>query len=166
MHTIGVYLIFVAVVWRGVVISIDEPYLNLVTGLLAAYGLLLLAETWFIRYKSIFQSRYIQLAYLLLQSIIVVGLLIVSAHGDVFALLFIPLSIDAVSFFGRRLGYLCIAVFSLAIITALLFSEEGRTFGFTMGGFFSGMCFLFGGYSSQVRKAGCSGNPRSPEKRH
>lgn len=153
MRTIGMYLIFVAVVLRGMVISIDEPYLGAVSGLLAAYGLLLLAESWIIHHRPLSQSQSAQLMYLLLQSVIVVGLLIVSSYGDVFALLFIPLSLDAVTFFGRRFGYLCIAFFSLALTTALLFSDEGRTFGLTMGVFFSGMCFLFGGYSSQVRKA-------------
>jgi signal transduction histidine kinase len=153
MRNAGVYLIFAAVALRGVVISIDEPYFNAALGFLAAYGLLLFTETWIIHRKPLFQSRYAQLIYQLLQSIIVIGLLIVSAHGDVFALLFIPLSLDAVTFFGRRFGYLSIAIFSLALTTALLFSDEGRTFGFTMGVFFSGLCFLFGGYASQVQKA-------------
>lgn len=153
MRMIGVYLIFAAVVVRGLVISMDEPYLSRVSGLLTAYGLFLFAETWLIRYRTLFQFRSAQLTYLLLQSIIAIGLLIVCSYGDVFALLFIPLSLDAVSFFGRRTGYLCITVLSLALTTALLFSEEGLSFGLTMGGFFSGLCFLFGGYASQVRKA-------------
>lgn len=153
MRTIGVYLIFAAVVVRGLVISMEEPNLSLVSGLLTAYGLFLFAKSWFIRYRTLFESRYAQLTYLLLQSFIAIGLLIVSSYGDVFALLFIPLSLDAVSFFGRRVGYLCITVFSLALTIALLSSEEGLPFALTMGVFFSGLCFLFGGYASQVQKA-------------
>lgn len=153
MRTIGVYLIFAAVVLRGVVISMDRPYFMVILELLAAYGAFLFLETWIIHRKPLFQSRYTQLSYLLLQSAIVISLLSLSDYGDVFVLLFIPLSLDAVSFFGRRLGYLCIAVFSLAFTATLLFSEESLPFGLTMGIFFSGMCFLFGGYVNQVQKA-------------
>jgi signal transduction histidine kinase len=153
MRKIGVYLIFAAVALRGAVISANEPYFYVILALLVAYGLFLFIETWSIRQQSLLQSRYLQLTYLILQSTIVLGLSSISAHGDVFALLFIPLSLDAVSFFGRRVGYLCIAVFSLALTTALLFSEEGPPFALTMGVFFSGMCFLFGGYANQVQKA-------------
>jgi hypothetical protein len=46
MRTIGVYLIFAAVVLRGAVVAADEPYFTAVLGLLAAYGLLLFVETW------------------------------------------------------------------------------------------------------------------------
>ncbi len=153
MRVIGVYAIFFAVVWRGSAISIDEPTSGVVVGFLTAYGLLLSVETWLSRYKPICRLRYAQWAYLFLQSVSVIGLLIVSARGDVFALLFIPLSLDAVTFFGKQLGYLCIAIFSLALTTALLFSAVGWLFGLAMGILFSGMCFLFGGYSIQVCKA-------------
>ncbi len=153
MRTAGVYLIFAAVALRGAVVSMDAPYFTAVLGFLAVYGLLLFAETWIIHRKISFQSRYAQLAYLLLQSALVLGLLIVSDYEDFFALLFVPLSLDAVSFFGRRVGYINIAFFSLILTTALLFSGEGRVFGLAMGGLYSGVCFLFGGYAHQVLKA-------------
>jgi signal transduction histidine kinase len=159
MHTIGVYLIFAAVAVRGVVVSMDAPYLAAALGLLAAYGLLLFAETWIIHAGTDFKvSRLWSLrtgatSYLLIQSALAIGLLAVSRLEDFFALLFIPLSLDAVSFFGRRYGFACIAVFSLALTGALLFSEEGQLFGLAMGGLYSGMCFLFGGYAHQVQKA-------------
>ncbi|HLA08537.1 MAG TPA: histidine kinase dimerization/phosphoacceptor domain-containing protein, partial [Anaerolineales bacterium] len=155
MRTIGVYLIFAAVALRGAVVSMDAPYLTSVLGFLAVYGLLLLAETRIIQRKSsaLFQSRTSQVIYLFLQSALVLGLLAVSQLEDFFALLFIPLSLDAVSFFGRRFGFLCIALFSLALSTALFFSVEGPPFGLAMGGLYSGVCFLFGGYAHQVLKA-------------
>jgi signal transduction histidine kinase len=68
-------------------------------------------------------------------------------------LLFIPLSLDAVSFFGRRTGFLSIAIFSLAMFVTLLFSDVGPLFGLVMGILYSGVCFLFGGYADQVQKA-------------
>ena len=153
MRTMGVYLIFAAVALRGAVVTSDAPYFTQVLWLLAVYGLFLFIESWVIHRKPSIQSRYAQLIYLFLQAVLVIGLLIVSDYEDFIALLFIPLSLDAVTFFGRRFGYLCIAIFSLALSEALLFSEEGRIFGLAMGGLYSGMCFLFGGYASQVQKA-------------
>ena len=153
MRTAGVFLIFAAVALRGTVVTSDAPYFMAVLELLAAYGLLLLAETWMIHRKSAFQSRYTKLIYLLLQSALVIGLLVVSEYEDFFANLFIPLSLDAVSFFGRRFGYYCIAMFSLALTSTLFFSDQGQIFGLAMGGLYSGVCLLFGGYASQVLKA-------------
>jgi signal transduction histidine kinase len=153
MRTAGIFLIFAAVALRGAVVTSDAPYFMAVLELLAAYGLLLLAETWMIHRKSAFQSRYTKLIYLLLQSALVIGLLVVSEYEDFFANLFIPLSLDAVSFFGRRFGYYCIAVFSLALTSTLFFSDQGQIFGLAMGGLYSGVCLLFGGYASQVLKA-------------
>ncbi len=153
MRTIGVYLIFAAVALRGAVILYSDSQFGAVLAFLAAYGLLLLAETWITHRKPFVQSRSAQLAYLLLQSALVIGLLTVSNYEDFFALLFIPLSLDAVSFFGRRSGFVCIAFYALAMTGALLFSDEGQLFGLAMGGLFSGMCFLFGGYAHQVLRA-------------
>ena len=172
MRTIGVYLIFAAVTLRVAVVLSDEPEFFVVIALLAAYGLLLVGETWLMRRKPVrfLQSPKSQLAYLFLQSILVIGVLIISTYEDFLALLFIPFSLDAVFFFGRRYGFVCIAVFSLAMTGALLFSEEGPLFGLAMGAFYSGMCFLFGGYAHQFRKpkrptnriSVCSTNCRSP----
>ena len=155
MRAIGVYLILAAVTVRGVVVTSDSPYFIPVLGLLAAYGLLLIAETWIIhrRPQDWHPSRVIQFIYLLLQSAIVIGLLAISGYEDFFANLFIPLSLDAVSFFGRRFGFICIAAFSLALTGTLFFSNEGQIFGLAMGGLYSGVCFLFGGYAAQVLKA-------------
>jgi signal transduction histidine kinase len=72
---------------------------------------------------------------------------------DFFANLFIPLSIQAVFFFGRRFGFLCIAFFSLAMAGPLLNSEEGTLFGLAMVFLYTGTNYLFGGYAYQVEKA-------------
>jgi signal transduction histidine kinase len=76
-----------------------------------------------------------------------------SAYEDFFNLLFISLSLDAVAFFGRRFGYFWIALFSIAILSVMQFSEQGQLFGLAMGILYSGICFLFGGYAYQVLKA-------------
>ncbi len=155
MRTAGVYLIFAAVALRGMVNFKDAPQLGALAGFLATYGLFLFVETWLSRrkYPGFLHSQTVRVAYLLLQSGLVLTLLVISTLEDFFALLFIPLSLDAVSFFGRRFGFLWIAVFSLTFTTALLFSDEGQAFGLAMGGLYSGVCFLFGSYADQVLKA-------------
>jgi signal transduction histidine kinase len=155
MRTAGVFLIFAAVLLRGVVVFTDNSRFAAVAGFLTAYGFLLFLETWFTRRKpsTFIQSRASQVTYLILQSGIVIGLLSVSYLEDFFALLFIPLSLDAVASFGRRAGFAGIALFSIALTSTLFFSDEGQIFGLTMGGLYSGVCFLFGGYAHQVLKA-------------
>jgi signal transduction histidine kinase len=155
MRTIGVYLIFAAVALRGIVMFIGEPQFPALVLFLMLYGVLLFFESWSIRNKSfkLFQSPAGQISYLVLQSVLVIGLLAISTWEDYFALLFIPLSLDAVAFFGQRVGFLCIGSFSLLLTMALLFADEGPAFGFAMGMLYSGMCFLFGGYAHQVLKA-------------
>lgn len=155
MRTAGIFLIFTAVVLRAAVVLSDEPEFPVIIALLAGYGLLLFGKIWLMGRKPLryLQSSNFQLAYLFLQSLLVIRVLITSTYEDFLALLFIPLSLDAVSFFGRRVGYTIIAIFSLAMILTFLFSDEGRLFGLTMGILYSGLCFLMGGYAFQVQKA-------------
>lgn len=164
MRTAGVYLIFAAVTLRVAVLFSEDERLSAVLGLLAVYGLLLFAETWMSRAamdSKVFAKQAGSAGfwmpgaaiYLLVQSILVIWLLDVSTYEDFFALLFVPLSLAAVSFFGRRFGFWWIAAFSVALISVMLFSAQGRLFGLAMGGLYSGICFLFGGYAHQVLKA-------------
>lgn len=155
MASLGVYLIFAAVALRGTVLFVDKPQFNAVLALLAVYGLLLLVETQMVHYRSsaASQSRSIQLAYLGLQCALVIALVIITTYEDFFALLLIPLSLDAVAFFGKRYGFLFIAFLTLILTGTLLFSKDGQIYGLAMGAFFGGMCFLFGGYAHQVYKA-------------
>ena len=155
MLLIGVFLIYAAVVLRAAVVVSIEPEFPVVIVLLAGYGLLLIGKAWPLRQKShnLLQSPKIQLSYLFLQSVLVIAALISSSYEDFIATLFIPLSLDAVSFFGRQDGFISIAIFSLAMIATLLFSDVGPVFGLVMGIMYSGICFLIGGYAYQVQKA-------------
>ena len=155
MQTIGMYLIFAAVVSRAAVVLSGRSEFPFVLALLASYGLLLLGETWFVPGKPLryLASPEAQLAYLVLQSVLVIMALILSSYEDFLAMLFVPLSLQAVSFFGRRVGYTIIGILSLAMILTLLFSDVGELFGLAMGILYSGVCFLFGGYAHQVQKA-------------
>jgi signal transduction histidine kinase len=155
MRTVGVYLIYAAVVLRAAVVLSDEPVFAIILVLLAGYGLLLSGRTWLIHHKSFcfLKSSTSQLAYILLQSFLGLNILRIGNYEDFLALLFVPLSLDAVSFFGRRLGYITIALLSLTMIMTLLFSYVGWLFGLAMGIMYSGVCFLIGGYAYQVQKA-------------
>lgn len=155
MPALGVYLIYAAVVLRATVILADEPEFPIIAALLAGYGLLLIGKTWMVHSKLLQapQPPASQVAYLFLQSLLVIGILVTGSYEDFLAMLFIPLSLDAVSFFGRRVGYFTITIFSLAMTVTLLFSDVGRLFGLVMGILYSGLCFIVGGYAYQVQKA-------------
>jgi signal transduction histidine kinase len=157
---------------RALVVFPYDPQRSQAVVLLAIYGLLLFAEPWIIRLgggrlsepaeseqplskveaRSLF-SVWLPVGYLVLQTGLVVGVMRILPPEDFFANLFIPLSIQAVFFFGRRLGFMCIAFFSLAMVVPLLNSEEGTLFGLAMIFLYSGTNFLFGGYAYQVEKA-------------
>jgi signal transduction histidine kinase len=156
MRTAGKFLIFSAVFLRTVVVLSGAAEFQVILILLTAYGLFMIAETWLVHrseQRDFIKSPGIQLTYLSLQSVLVLGLLLVSNYVDFLAELFIPISLDAVSFFGRRVGFRLISVFSVAMTGVLLFSPEGPLFGFAMGVLYSGLCFVFGAYASQVQKA-------------
>lgn len=155
MRTAGKLLIFSATGLRAVVVISDDPEFRVVIALLAAYGLLLISETWMIHRRRpwFVKSRKAQLLYLFLQSLLVLGLLIASNYEDFLAELFIPLGLDAVSLLGRSLGFRVIMVFSLAMTGVLLFSPQGPVFGLAMGILYSGLSFIFGGYAGQIENA-------------
>jgi signal transduction histidine kinase len=151
MLNLGVFLIYAAVFLRAAVVVSGKPEFPVVMALLAVYGVLLTAKTWLVRRGS--PPRGLQLSYLCLQAILTIAILITSFYEDFIAMLFVPLSLDAVSFFGRRAGFASIGVFSLATIATLLHSHIGPLFGLTMGILYSGVCFLVGGFAFQVQKA-------------
>ena len=195
MRTAGVFLIFGAVALRGVVVFAGDSRLGAIFLLLAAYGLLLLAETWISRrppslsllplwesdggkasipasdgVKATRKKHYLhalrglrgskdqggvllRLLYLFLQSTLAIVLLVLTGYEDFFAMLFIPLSLSAVAFFGKSWGLVGISALSLALTSTLLSSDVGLLFGLVMGILYSGICFLFGGYALQVLKA-------------
>ena len=157
-------MIFAAVALRGAGLFWGNDRFGAVMGLLAAYGLFLIVKIWLFHATSgdvalrantdskVFAKHagsarlwtFSKVAYLLLQSTIVVLLLDKSTYEDFFNLLFISPSLDAVAFFGRRSGYVWITAFSIAILSVMQFSEQGQLFGLAMGILYSGICFLFG----------------------
>ena len=166
MRTAGVYMIYAAVVLRGWERLPRMRYPGLVVALLAMHGLLLLIETCLTQRRALpspaAASRveawspspaWLPFLYLLLQAGLVTGLLLNWVVQDFYALLFMALSMQAVLFFGRRLGFLCITAFTLAMAGPLAAAEEGWLFGLVMMLNYGGLCFLLGGYAHQVGQA-------------
>lgn len=156
----GVTLIYAAVALRALVYYAGDPLAPLAITMLAIYGLLLFAGPRIIQRPSAMQggptwrqAPILPFAYLLLQSGLVIALLYVPVTLDFIAILFIPLSLEAVLYFGRRIGFLWIAAFCLAMVGPLMATEDGPIFGIAMTVLFGGLCFLFGGYAYQVQKA-------------
>jgi signal transduction histidine kinase len=171
MRIVGVYLIYVAVVLRGMVRLPEMRHPELVVALLALYGLLLLVETWMIERKPLrfaaaadpgstpkveglpLRPRWLPFAYLLVQSSLVIGLLLNRPVQDFYALLFMALSLQAVLLLGTRAGFLYITGLTLAMAGPLAASQEGWFFGVVMVVEYGGLCFLVGGYAHQVGQA-------------
>jgi signal transduction histidine kinase len=166
-YTAGIWLIYAGVVMRVLVRYAGLPQRGLVALLLALYGLLLFAEPWI---RNRFASgepgltptqplgragnrRWPLALYLALQAGLVIGLFCIPPHVDFPAGLFIPLSLQAVFYFGRRIGFLCIALFPPAMFVALTGNAKGWPFALIMSCFAGGLCFLFGSYADQVQKA-------------
>jgi signal transduction histidine kinase len=155
-YTAGIWLIYAGVVLRVWVRYAGLPQRGLVMLLFALYGLLLLLEPFLRTRVSSDKSglwRWLAALYLLVQAGLVVALFSVPPHADLFAGLFVPLSLQAVLFFGRRLGFVCIAIFPVAMFVSLIAGARGWPFSLIMSLFAAGLFFLFGSYAHQVQKA-------------
>jgi signal transduction histidine kinase len=152
------YLVYVAVALRGLVRLAGEPWFGLAAVLLVLFGLFLVLAETFLRNEdsspgSANPGVWLRVFYMLLQSGLVVGLLLVPPTLDYFGLLFVPLSMQAVFFFGPRLWLLWIGLFFLAMAGPMLIHENGWVFGLTMTVLNTGYCLLFSGYARQVQRA-------------
>jgi signal transduction histidine kinase len=145
----AVYLILASVIIRALVMFDRQPRLTALA-LLVVYGILLVVYqqrgAWFAA------DRYRGVVYLGLQSLLVIGLILIPPHYDYFPLLFIPLSLSAVELLGRRLGFMWITAFVLVMlwqyVIAVRFLRQINSVdwstGLAMTMLFGAMCFLVG----------------------
>jgi signal transduction histidine kinase len=158
MRSVGVFLIHAGVTLRCLVRLPRMQHPGWVIALLALNAALLIIEAWLSRRRAAHPAETpafdvdLRPVYLLLQAAIITGLLLNRPTQDFFALLFIPISLSAVLFYGKR-GFLWIAAFTVALAVPLITSKSGWRFGMVMALNYGGLCFLFGGYAYQVRKA-------------
>jgi len=107
------YLILASVIIRAWVMFGGQPRLR-VMALLAVFGVLLFTyrqrRAWFAA------DRRRAVLYLGVQTLLVIGLILIPPHFDYFPLLFIPLSLSAVELLGRRFGFMWIAGFMIVML--------------------------------------------------
>jgi signal transduction histidine kinase len=102
------------------------------------------------------QGKYVpwfRIGYLVIQSGLIIGILFIPTLNDFGAMLFIPISLQAVLFFGRRLGNFCILFFAITMVAILIRSGEEFPGGLVMALLFGGICFLAGGYAHLITVA-------------
>jgi len=156
MRTAAIALIVAAVGIRALVWYRTGPYWCLVLGLLILYVCLLFGEPFLKRAWGRGQKgrlKWLQVIYLLVQTGLVMGLLLVPPLNDFPALLFIPLSLQAVMFCQGRTGFLWIASFTLVSAAVLVRGGQLVAQGLVMALLFGGCCFLAGSYAHLIGKA-------------
>jgi signal transduction histidine kinase len=163
----GVYLVYLATLVRASTLYAGRPQAALALGLLALYGVLLLAAIWFGDAPGASEAPGTRrgawrLAYLLAQSAIVIGLQATPPRPEILATLYVPLSLQAALFYGRRLGFAWIAAFIVALTPAVM-AEFGWGFvGLVMAAVYGGACLLLGHYADLIGRtdAGRRANER------
>ena len=142
-------LMLVATALRGLLQAFEtgDPNRWLIAGLMFAYGVLLFTEVAIIRRLPVYLY-----AYFVIQSIIVVILILLPLYppdipqsNDFFALLFIPLCVQAIIYFRTPAGYYWVIALTATSITALFLqygTSEGIQFAVTYILAYSMLCFM------------------------
>ena len=116
--------------------------------MLAAYGVFMVTEPRFTQ-----RFRRYPFIYLPVQTGLALALMIETPGMDFLPALFFPLSFQAVLYFKRRLGFLWIVAFILAIAGPLLTGWEWELSGLAMVLIFAGLSFLMGGMAYSMEQA-------------
>jgi hypothetical protein len=145
-----IYFFAISTAIRGLIHFQGRTYQWVVTGLLAAFLLLLAIEPWLSR-----RSSWYTHLYLAVQTAITAVLLLIPAAPiitDYFAVLFIPLTLQAMRVLPLKTGFRWIIVFT-AVMTILMVYQYGWIGGlpFILGYL---VAYLFGGsYVAFMRQA-------------
>ncbi|UCH59549.1 MAG: sensor histidine kinase [Anaerolineales bacterium] len=156
MHTVGVSLLYAAIVIRGLFWYSKGPYLGWLIAIWAVYGLLFYIEPLLERWLGEGHAgslKWMQAAYLILQTGLIGAMLVIPPLNDFGGSLFVPLSLQAVLFYGRRAGSLWTAAFTLIMAVILLRGGDKFPGGLAMALLYGGICFLSGGYANLIRQA-------------
>jgi len=139
----------VATALRGLLQAFEtnDPSRWLIAGLMLAYGVLLFTDVAIIRRLPAYLY-----AYFVIQAIIVVVLILIPLYppdlpqsNDFFALLFIPLCVQAIIYFRRPTGYYWVIALTATSITALFIQygpSGGIQFAVTYILAYTMLCFL------------------------
>lgn len=118
----------------------------LIFGLLAAYSLLTVSRHWPPRRHAMSH------AYLAVQSLLVVSLLLIEPSQDYFAVLFFLLSAEAMLSLRLSVGFAWIAVFAALTAVAML-SEYGLSPGIGFSLLYAGGMYFFGAFAAATARA-------------
>ena len=145
-----IYFFALSATIRGLIHFQGQTYQWTVTGLLAAFLLLLVLEPWFSRC-----SPWYTHLYLAVQTIITTVLLLIPADPivtDYFAVLLIPLTLQAMRVFSPRIGFRWIIFFTVVMAVLMIYRydwDEGIPFVLTYT-----VAYLFtGSYVAFMRQA-------------
>jgi hypothetical protein len=120
MYYLTNYLIYIAVLVRAAGWIQDSAPIPLPAWILfVAFGILLISERAVTRFLPWYPRLYI-----LVQSCMVIAMLYSAPQADIFAMLFFPLSFQAVRYFSASIGFCFIAAYSAAMAGSLLFGME------------------------------------------
>ncbi len=145
--SIAYFLLFASVAGRGIFDFAGQEYRHIVFIILFVFLGLSITPP-FITLKI----RLYPDIYLSLQSIFIVTLLLLPPNEDYFSILYVCLTIQAVSYFSIRKGFVWIAIFSILLFAALVYArgtKEGALFfPVPLAG-----CIITGLYIMAARKA-------------
>jgi signal transduction histidine kinase len=147
LRNVSIYLIFTAIAARTLLLLSGEGNLAWIVSLLALYGVFLVASHWLENRRTI-----LQMAYLVAQSAFVLAINPQNYKQDYFPILFIPLSLQAVLFFGRRQGFFWIGAFSILALVETLISWQGQLTGLVEALLYAGLFFFTGNYGHLIRR--------------
>jgi signal transduction histidine kinase len=147
MRNYAPYLIYLAVLARTAGWGVDSfPVPPLVWILLIVFGAILATEPAITR-----RLAWYPRLYALVQSGLVIAMLYTAPGMDILSMLFFPLSFQVVQYFGERIGFAWIGVFSLAMAGTFLFGMETAP-GILMLLLGTGSNALMGGYAGLIRR--------------
>jgi signal transduction histidine kinase len=154
MGALAVYLIYGAAALRGAaeIAAKRDPTLTIL--LLGAYGLLLITEPLLSSRLGKVSARLRNVSravYLLAQMGLILAMLVPGPSPDTFIVLFIPLGLQAVLFFGWRAGRWWIASFLVPMMIYVVYEEQINNL--VMAVAFEGACFLAGALADMMQKA-------------
>ena len=151
MRNYAPYLIYLAVLARTAGWGVDSfPVPAPVWILLIVFGVILATEPFLTRRVPSYPRLYA-----LIQSGLVIGMLYTAPRMDILSMLFFPISFQAVQYFGERIGFAWIGVFSLAMAGTFFFGMELAP-GILMILLGTGSNVLIGSYAGLIRRTDLS----------
>lgn len=147
MRYLATFLIYFAVLARATGWSYDSgPFPLVIWLLLAAFGILLITEQVITR-----RLDWYPRLYTILQASLVITMLYIAPTVDFFTMLLLPLSFQVVQFFDRKIGFILIGIFSLAMAGMFFFGLETES-GLTMIISSTGVNLLMGSLAHLITK--------------